>query len=109
MDRRSALLRAAFANAWEDAAGQIILERPYFDRPAWGKALDFNNGVSAHGAPPAGSCVCGQWRIDPNAGTAKVVLLDDLTVEFPSISLAHTGRESRFVYACSFPGAGQRG
>lgn len=98
-----------FANAWEDAQGRIIVEGPYFDRPAWDQALAFINGVAAHGAPPADGCVRGQWRIDPKAGTASVALLDDLTVEYPAINQAYTGRESRHVYACSFPGAGQRG
>lgn len=98
-----------FANAWEDTAGNIIVEAPYFNRPAWDKALDFINGTSAHGAPPADGCVRSQWRIDPKAGTASVMLLDDLTVEYPTINLAHTGRENRYLYTCSFPGAGQRG
>lgn len=98
-----------FANAWEDAEGRIVVEGPYFNRNAWDRAADFINGTAPHGAPPADGCVRGQWRIDPKAGTAKIALLDDLTVEFPTINLSFTGRESRYAYACFFPGAGLRG
>ncbi len=98
-----------FANAWEDAEGRIVVEGPYFNHNAWNKAAAFINGTAAHGASPADGCVRGQWRIDPKEGTAKVALLDDLTVEFPTINLGYTGRESRYSYACVFPGAGRRG
>jgi len=96
-----------FANAWEENARSIVVEGPYFNERAWNKASAFINGTAPHGVPPADGCVRGQWRIDPNEGTARIALLDDLTVEFPTINPAFSGSETRHAYACSFPGAGQ--
>ena len=97
-----------FANAWEDDKGRIVVEGPYFNEHAWERASEFVNGVAPHGASPVKGCVRGRWLIDAKNRTAKVDILDDLTIEFPAINLAYTGRRSRYAYACSFPGAGKR-
>lgn len=93
-----------FANAWETADGRIIVECPYFDRPAWNVASAFINGTSGHGSLPVEGSVRARWTINPARRTADMEIMDDLAIEFPMINLAYTGRQSRYSYAVSFPG-----
>ena len=92
-----------FVNAWEDAEGRIVVEGPFFDESAWVKTSAFINGTAPHGAPPVSGAMRSRWRIDPQQGTASVGLLDDLTIEFPTIRPGFTGRQNRFAYAVVFP------
>lgn len=43
---------------------------------------------------------------DPVAKTAKVEILDDVTIEFPTINLSHAGIQNRHSYVVGFPGTG---
>jgi carotenoid cleavage dioxygenase len=94
-----------FANAWEEKDGRITVEGPYFNEYAWDRASDFINGTAPHGQAPADGSVRGRWTIDVSRKTAKIAILDDLTIEFPTINLQLTGLQNRFVYAVSFPDA----
>lgn len=97
-----------FANAWEDAQGRIVVEGPFFDEAAWNRASAFINGTAPHGAAPVEGSVRARWTIDPAARTARIEMLDDLSIEFPAINLAFTGRPNRHSYAVSFPDARRR-
>ena len=70
------------ANSWEDESGRIVVEGPFMD----------------------GGCYRSRWTIDPAQRTARNEIMDELVTEFPTMNLAYTGRESRYSYACSFPG-----
>jgi len=98
-----------FSNAWEDADGRIIVESPYFDETSWGITSDFINNTATHGDLPANGSRHARWTIDPTAKTARMDVLDDLTVEFPTINLGLTGVQNRYVYMVGFPGAGAEG
>ncbi|WP_088702230.1 carotenoid oxygenase family protein [Halomonas campaniensis] len=98
-----------FSNAWEDADGHLVVEGPFFDEAAWGKASAFINGTAPEGAAPVSGAKRSRWTIDPQQGTARVGLLDDLTIEFPMIHLGFTGRQNRFAYAVVFPDAARAG
>lgn len=98
-----------FSNAWEDADGLLVVEGPFFDEAAWGKASAFINGTAPQGAAPVSGAKRSRWTIDLQQGAASVGLLDDLTIEFPMIHPGFTGRQNRFAYAVVFPDAARAG
>ena len=59
-----------------------------------------------HNDIPATRSRRAHWTIDPKAKTARLEILDDLTIEFPTVNLARTGQFSRYSYAVGFPGNG---
>ncbi|MFI6845093.1 carotenoid oxygenase family protein [Kitasatospora sp. NBC_00085] len=91
------------ANAYEDAAGRIVVEGPAVGRDGWQRSWNWWVGAPDRGAEPNSGAHGRRWTVDPASGTVREERTDDLTVEFPTINDAYTGREHRYQYALSFP------
>ncbi|MEU4493421.1 carotenoid oxygenase family protein [Streptomyces sp. NPDC023998] len=92
-----------FANAYEDANGHIVVEGPTVGREGWQRSWNWWVGAPDRGAEPNSGSRTRRWTVDLAAGRVKEEQIDDLTVEFPTINEAYTGREHRYQYALSFP------
>lgn len=92
-----------FANAYEDAAGHIVVEGPTVGREGWQRSWNWWVGAPDRGAEPVSGSRSRRWTIDLAAGTVREQETDDLTVEFPTINDHFIGSEHRFQYALSFP------
>ncbi|MEU9893808.1 carotenoid oxygenase family protein [Streptomyces phaeochromogenes] len=92
-----------FANAYEDAYGRIVVEGPTVGRTGWQRSWNWWVGAPDRGAEPNSGSRTRRWTVDLAAGRVKEEQTDDLTVEFPTINDAFTGREHRYQYALSFP------
>ncbi|MEU9881081.1 carotenoid oxygenase family protein [Streptomyces phaeochromogenes] len=92
-----------FANAYEDAYGRIVVEGPTVGRAGWQRSWNWWVGAPDRGAEPNSGSRTRRWTVDLTAGRVKEEQTDDLTVEFPTINDAFTGREHRYQYALSFP------
>ncbi|MFE2851554.1 carotenoid oxygenase family protein [Streptomyces lavendulae] len=98
------------ANAYEDARGRIVVEGPSVGRDGWRRSWNWWVGAPDRGAEPASGSRGRRWTVDPATGRTAEEESDDLTVEFPTINEAFTGREHRYQYALAFPddrGAGR--
>ncbi|WP_240802847.1 carotenoid oxygenase family protein [Streptomyces sp. A1499] len=91
------------ANAYEDAAGHIVVEGPTVGREGWQRSWNWWVGAPDHGAEPNSGSRSRRWTVDLAAGDVREQQTDDLTVEFPTINDHFVGREHRFQYALSFP------
>ncbi|AUY52761.1 carotenoid oxygenase family protein [Streptomyces sp. CB01881] len=91
------------ANAYEDAAGRIVVEGPAVGREGWQRSWNWWVGAPDRGAEPTSGSLSRRWTVDLAAGTVREEQTDDLTVEFPTINEAFLGREHRYQYALSFP------
>ncbi|MDN3057542.1 carotenoid oxygenase family protein [Streptomyces sp. SRF1] len=94
------------ANAYEDAAGRIVVEGPRYDRAAWQTSWKWWTGAPGHAPVPLVGSVHHRWILDPASGGVREEPLDDLVTEFPTINDSVLGRPSRYGYAVAFPGAG---
>ncbi|WP_328724463.1 MFS transporter [Streptomyces sp. NBC_00259] len=92
-----------FANAYEDAQGRIVIEGPAVGRDGWQRSWNWWVGAPDRGAEPNSGSRTRRWTVDLTAGRVAEEQIDDLTVEFPTINEAYTGREHRYQYALSFP------
>ncbi|MFJ6633628.1 carotenoid oxygenase family protein [Streptomyces sp. NPDC091376] len=92
-----------FANAYEDAHGRIVIEGPAVGRDGWQRSWNWWVGAPDRGAEPNSGSRTRRWTVDLTAGRVAEEQIDDLTVEFPTINDAYTGREHRYQYALSFP------
>ncbi|GAB2583080.1 carotenoid oxygenase family protein [Streptomyces capparidis] len=91
------------ANAYEDALGRIVVEGPAVGRDGWQRSWNWWVGAPDRGAEPASGSRGHRWTVDPASGRVTEERTDDLTVEFPTINDAFTGRVHRYQYALSFP------
>ncbi|MBH5338091.1 carotenoid oxygenase family protein [Streptomyces pactum] len=91
------------ANAYEDARGRIVVEGPAVGREDWQRSWNWWVGAPDRGAEPVSGSHTVRWTVDPAAGRVTEEQTDDLTVEFPTINDARTGREHRYQYAVAFP------
>jgi carotenoid cleavage dioxygenase len=91
------------ANAYEDALGRIVVEGPAVGRDGWQRSWNWWTGAPGRGAEPTSESRARRWTVDLAAGNVSEETIDDLTVEFPTINEAYTGREHRYRYALSFP------
>ncbi|MGI5372749.1 carotenoid oxygenase family protein [Streptomyces sp. CA-251387] len=91
------------ANAYEDALGRIVVEGPAVGRDGWQRSWNWWTGAPGRGAEPTSQSRARRWTVDLAAGNVREETIDDLTVEFPTINEAYTGREHRYQYALSFP------
>ncbi|WAP55612.1 carotenoid oxygenase family protein [Streptomyces sp. S465] len=94
------------ANAYEDAAGRIVVEGPRYDRTAWQTSWKWWTGAPGHAPVPLVGSLRHRWILDPASGGVREEPLDDLVTEFPTINDSVLGRPSRYAYAVAFPGAG---
>ncbi|MEV6524472.1 carotenoid oxygenase family protein [Longispora sp. NPDC051575] len=94
------------ANAYEDAAGRIVLDGPRYDRSAWETSWKWWVGAPGHGVEPGVGSVGHRWTFDLTAGTVREEATDDLVTEFPAINEGLLGHAHRYGYAVAFPGAG---
>ncbi|MFD5087098.1 carotenoid oxygenase family protein [Kitasatospora sp. NPDC058201] len=92
-----------FANAYEDAAGRVVIEGPAVGREGWQRSWNWWIGAPDRGAEPNSGSRSRRWTVDLAAGRVREEQTDDLTVEFPTINEAYLGREHRYQYALSFP------
>ncbi|MFI5496788.1 carotenoid oxygenase family protein [Actinoplanes sp. NPDC051859] len=93
-------------NAYEDAAGNIVIEGPRYDRSAWEVTDKFSIGAPGHLGTPNGGAVHTRWILDLATGKSSEAVVDDLVTEFPTINEEFLGRAHRFSYAMAFPGGG---
>ncbi|MEU5811370.1 carotenoid oxygenase family protein [Streptomyces sp. NPDC047718] len=91
------------ANAYEDSLGRIVIEGPAVGRDGWQRSWNWWIGAPDRGAEPNSGSRATRWTVDPVTGRVAQEDTDDLTVEFPTINDAFTGREHRYQYALSFP------
>ncbi|MFJ4318001.1 carotenoid oxygenase family protein [Streptomyces lavendulae] len=91
------------ANAYEDARGRIVIEGPSVGRDGWRRSWNWWVGAPDRGAEPTSGSRGRRWTVDPATGRTAEEESDDLTVEFPTINEAFTGREHRYQYALAFP------
>ncbi|APY90084.1 carotenoid oxygenase family protein [Streptomyces alfalfae] len=91
------------ANAYEDAAGHIVVEGPTVGREGWQRSWNWWVGAPDRGAEPNSGSRSRRWTVDLAAGGVREQQTDDLTVEFPTINDHFVGSEHRFQYALSFP------
>lgn len=100
----SALLHVT--NAYDGEAGRVVLEGPRYDRTGWETSWKWWIGGAGHPDAPVTGATAHRWVLDPAAGTALEVPLDDLITDFPTINDQHLGRHNDVSYAVAFPGAG---
>ena len=91
------------ANAYEDARGRIVLEGPTVDREGFRLSWNWWIGAPERGTEPASRSYTRRWVVDMAAGTVDEQIIDDLTVEFPTLNEQYLGSENRYHYAISFP------
>ncbi|WP_067483121.1 carotenoid oxygenase family protein [Actinomadura hibisca] len=87
-------------NAYEDAAGRIVLDGARY-RPADFAAIWGDVGGSADpaaGAAASGTARLHRWTLDPSSGTVAEQALDDRGVEFPTHDDTRTGHGHRYLY-----------
>jgi carotenoid cleavage dioxygenase len=94
------------ANAYEDSSGGVIVEAVVYGADAFTTTWASLGGpppASGHPLMPNAGATLYRWRIDPMRGLLGEEPLDDLTIEFPTINGAQTGRGNRFTYAVHLP------
>lgn len=93
-----------FSNAWDTADGRIIVEGTWWPEKAWNYTAKWVNGAPTD-EPAVRHCRLARWEIDPAAGTARMRLLDDLSLDFVAIDPARATQEQRCTYGVAFPDA----
>jgi carotenoid cleavage dioxygenase len=91
-------------NAYEDAAGRIVLDAAHYTRDAIKAAWEtIGPSPSGHAsaAAAAGVATLYRWTIDPAAGTVTQAQLSEEGLEFPTVDDARVGRANRYLYAVS--------
>ena len=96
------------ANAHEDAQGRVVIEGTSYDRAGWEHSAKWINSLADHGQWVVGGSRWTRWTADLKAGTIKKDLLDDLSLEFPTVNPANLGRYNRYTYAPIFPFGNQK-
>lgn len=91
------------ANAYEDASGRVVIEGTSYDKAGWDHSAKWINSVADHAQRVVGGSRYTRWTVDPGKGTCEVKYIDDLSLEFPVINYAKTGRQTRYTYAPIFP------
>ncbi|MEV4559164.1 carotenoid oxygenase family protein [Kitasatospora sp. NPDC049285] len=91
------------ANAYEDAAGRIVLEGPTVDREGFRLSWNWWVGAPDRGSEPNTRSLNRRWVIDLAAGRVREEIVDDLAIEFPTFNEDLLGAEHRYLYAVSFP------
>lgn len=91
------------ANAYEDAAGRIVLEGPTVDREGFRLSWNWWVGAPGRGAEPNTRSRNRRWDLDLASGSFDEQDTDDLAVEFPTLNEEFLGAEHRYQYAVSFP------
>lgn len=91
-----------FSNAWDTSDGRIIVEGTWWPERAWNHTARWVNGA-ATAEPAVRHCRLARWEIDPEAETARMRLLDDLSLDFPAIDPARATRAQRCTYGVAFP------
>lgn len=90
-------------NATEDAAGRVVLDAVRYDpasfQASWSGSGPANEAVSR--TQQRAASVLYRWMLDPATGSVTETLLDDRSVEFPSMAERRVGRSSRYRYAVS--------
>ncbi|MEU8825230.1 carotenoid oxygenase family protein [Streptomyces sp. NPDC048636] len=91
-------------NAYEDAAGRVVLDAVRFSRAtfdamwqAFGGHVD-NPAVTSWVLGEDQSGCLYRWRLDPATGTVSEEAIDDRGVEVPSLNDELTGRPNRYLY-----------
>ncbi|WNG41499.1 carotenoid oxygenase family protein [Archangium violaceum] len=95
-------------NAYDDAEGRVILDAPAFDRAGWVRSTAWWAGRADRGPSLLNGASHRRWTIDPQKGVISTQTVDDLIVEFPTVSPAVVGQPFRYGYALALPG-GERG
>ncbi|WP_329238957.1 carotenoid oxygenase family protein [Actinoallomurus sp. NBC_01490] len=91
------------ANAYEDRDGRVVVEGPVVDREGFRLSWNWWTGRPGRGTEPVSRSLTRRWTVDLAAGRVGESVIDDLTVEFPTINDERLGREHRYQYAVSFP------
>ncbi|MFI8083970.1 carotenoid oxygenase family protein [Kitasatospora sp. NPDC086009] len=91
------------ANAYEDAAGRIVLEGPTVDREGFRLSWNWWVGAPGRGSEPNTRSHNRRWVIDLTTGRVDERVIDDLAIEFPTLNEDFLGAEHRYQYAISFP------
>jgi carotenoid cleavage dioxygenase len=82
-------------NAYEDAAGVVVLDAVRYDVAGFGSVWSRLGGGANLDRSRAQLY---RWRLDPATGTGRVELLDDRGVVFPTHDNDRTGRPNRHLY-----------
>jgi carotenoid cleavage dioxygenase len=82
-----------FANAYEDGAGQVVI-----DFPRWSTlTMGAGDGRAAGDSPSRLAGSFSRVTIDPARGAATLTGIDDVPTEFPRIDDRLTGRQHRYL------------
>jgi carotenoid cleavage dioxygenase-like enzyme len=95
-------------NAYTDQAGRVVLDAARYapaDAVAMWDRIGTNPAGHAAGAAATGAARLHRWVLDPSNGAATETLLDDHSVEFPTLDDERVGREARYRYAVSDTGS----
>ncbi|MFD6157466.1 carotenoid oxygenase family protein [Nocardia sp. NPDC060256] len=103
----SAMLHVS--NAYEDAAGRVVVEGPRLDRSAWETTWKWWIGAPGYSTDPVAGALQYRWVLDPGQTTAREEMMDSLVTEFPTINHEYLGRRNRYSYAVAYPGSGYDG
>ena len=94
-------------NAHTDAAGRVVLDAARYAAPdavAMWDRLGHDPAGHAAAAATTGAARLHRWVFDPPTGTVSETLLDDRSVEFPTLDDERVGRDARYQYAVSDAG-----
>lgn len=94
------------ANAYENESGQILLDSPCANDDAWNYTIRYINAIPGSGKDPVNGIRQTRWTIDVALGIAKMEVVDDLSIDFPTFNTARLGVPNRYTYAVAFPGRG---
>ncbi|GAA5099577.1 carotenoid oxygenase family protein [Nocardia iowensis] len=101
------------ANAYEDAAGHIVVEATRVDAADWDRGWAGLGGLVAHQHTIGPStelvleaCLY-RWTIDPVTYTVREEFVDDRVVEFPAINQHHNTARFRYTYIVGYAGHGR--
>jgi carotenoid cleavage dioxygenase len=89
-------------NAHTDAAGRVVLDAARYAAPdavAMWDRLGHDPAGHAAAAAATGAARLHRWVLDPGTGAVTETLLDDRSLEFPTLDDARVGREARYRYA----------
>ncbi|WP_257458439.1 carotenoid oxygenase family protein [Archangium lipolyticum] len=95
-------------NAYDDAEGRVVLDAPAFDRAGWVRSTAWWAGRADRGPSLLSGASHRRWILDPQKGVIGSRTVDDLIVEFPTVSPAVVGQPFRYGYALALPD-GERG
>nr|WP_238847356.1 carotenoid oxygenase family protein [Nocardia arthritidis] len=86
-------------NAYEDAAGRIVVDGISGDAAGWAGMTAIFRGTG----DPRGVGHLYRWTLDPATGQATEQQLDDIATEFPTVNDANVGRPHRYLYSPTTP------